>query len=158
MSVPFSTDLVQIIPPQIVTNKFQESFMVKRKKIKSDGAWTNIDAALRGANKSWSKKKKIIILLTDGMLDAGADALNKQSMQQLNEVTIPELQKAQVQVYTIGLSNETDHTLLSNISLKTNHALFQQVISAKDLDNALYAIFSAVIPIQKKRDYHQTSR
>ncbi len=144
----FSNDLEQIIPPQIVTAKFQEIFLKKRKKIKSDGAWTNIDAALNGVNKSWSKNKKVIILLTDGMLDLGSDALNKKSTQQLNETTIPILQKEHIQVYTIGLSNQADSTLLSNISLKTN-ALFQPVISAKDLDNALYTIFSSVISVQE---------
>ncbi|MDR3443006.1 MAG: VWA domain-containing protein [Legionella sp.] len=144
----FANDLKQVIPPQTVTSKFQEFFLKNRKKITSDGEWTNIDAALIGANKSWTKKKKVIILITDGMLDLGSEVLNKKSTQHLNETTIPALQKDQVQVYTIGLSHQADMELLSNIALKTN-ALFQPVISAKDLDNALYAIFSSVISAQE---------
>lgn len=152
----FATQYKEIIPLQLVSPQYQRLFSRNEKEINANGAWTNIDEALNAANQSWGKGKKIIVLLTDGKLDLGSDQQNNQSRQQLNDVTIPKLQKNNVQVYTIGLSAESDKQLLENLSLKTN-ALSQIVLSANDLDSILYAIFTAAIksqgtPLSKNKD------
>lgn len=140
----FSTDYKEIIPLQLATPHYSSLFKKKVQEIRSDGHFTDINHALNAANQSWGKGKKIIILLTDGKLDLGSEKLNSQSTQQLNEITIPKLQHDQVQVYTIGLSDQSDKLLLSNLSLKTN-ALSQIVLSANDLDGILYSTFTAAI-------------
>lgn len=139
----FAKDYKEIIPLQLVTPHYEQLFLDKIKDINANGSWTNIDGALNEADKSWGKGKRIIILLTDGQLDLGSDQLNTQSRAQLNNITIPKLQQDNVQVYTIGLSDQSDQPLLSNLSLKTN-GISQTVISANDLDNVLYSLFTAI--------------
>lgn len=156
----FSTDYKEIIPLQLVSPEYQNLFAKNSNEIRSDGHWTNLVSALNAANQNWGNGKKIIILLTDGKLDLGSEQLNTQSRHELNSVTIPSLQQNNIQVYTIGLSNQSDKELLSNLSLKTN-ALSQTVVSADDLDGILYAIFTAAInyegaPLSKNKDSSRT--
>ena len=142
----FATDTQTMIPFKLVDANFQNEYKQKNYQISSNGQWTDIDGAINTANHSWGLGKKIIVLLTDGDVDLGNEFRTKQSKNKLAESTIANLNKSGVRVFNIGFSKNADKELLDNLALKTN-GLSQVVNESKDLDNVLYAIFTAIITV-----------
>ncbi|RUR12203.1 vWA domain-containing protein [Legionella sp. km772] len=142
----FSTDTQLMIPLKTVTESYQAEYKQKSYKIGSNGQWTDIDTAMNEANKSWGLGKKNIILLTDGAVDLGTEFRTTQSKNKLMESTLQSLHKNGVTVFTIGFSKDADKALLDNIALKTS-GISRVVSESKDLDNVLYSIFTAIIPV-----------
>jgi hypothetical protein len=143
----FATDVKDIIPTTLVDANYVPLFQNKQNTITSDGAYTNIESALNHANKSWkSDKEKIIVLLTDGHVDLGSEPLSSASKNRVTTQTIKALAEQKVRVFTIGFSDETDKDLLTKIAVGTN-GIAQIIKTSDDIDDTLYKIFTAIIPI-----------
>lgn len=142
----FATDTKLMIPSKLVDDKLQAEYKLKSYKITSDGQWTDIETALNEANKSWGQGKRAIILLTDGQVDLGSSFKTNQSKNKIMESTLKNLNQSGVRVFAIGFSEETDKDFLDNLALKTS-GISKVVSESKDLDNVLYAIFTAIIAV-----------
>lgn len=107
------------------------------KKISSVGLYTNLESVMRKVSFDWKKPdpryKRNLIILTDGHVDVSEDtSLDKASRKRILRELIPELEKAQVQIHTIALSDDVDERLLSTLSAYTD-GLYKKVVSADDL-------------------------
>lgn len=107
------------------------------KKINSVGLYTNIESAMRKASFDWSKPdpryKRNLIVLTDGHVDISQDdEQDKKSRNRILKEILPALEKAQVRIHTIALSDDVDENLLSTLSAYTD-GLYKKVSSANDL-------------------------
>ena len=105
--------------------------------INSAGLFTNIESAMRKASYDWKKPdpryQRNLILLTDGHVDVSKNQnLDKQSRARILKEILPALEKAQVRIHTIALSDEVDEQLLSTLSSYTD-GLYKKVSSANDL-------------------------
>ncbi|MFC3909608.1 VWA domain-containing protein [Legionella dresdenensis] len=145
----FDGNTVLLTPVMPVNRQYQALFSRKHSLITSSGANTDINKAVLAADANWpdNKAARIIILLTDGMIDLGSEQYSQASRQILLGSTLQQLQKDHVQVFTIGLSNMADSDLLSTLADKTN-GIYQSVNSSEQLESILYNIFNATISAQ----------
>lgn len=107
------------------------------KKINSVGLYTNIESVMRKASFDWKISdpgyKRNLIILTDGHVDVSKNEnLNDASRKRILKEILPALEKAQVRIHTIALSDNVDEVLLSTLSAYTD-GLYKKVDSADDL-------------------------
>lgn len=120
-----------------VNNSWRDLARAQSKKISSAGLYTNIESAMRKASFDWKKPdpkfKRNLILLTDGHVDISQNAkLNKASRKRILKEVLPALEKAQVRIHTIALSDDVDEKLLTTLSAYTD-GLYKKVTNADDL-------------------------
>ena len=120
-----------------VNDAWRELAREQSKKISSAGLYTNIESAMRKATFDWKKPdlryKRNLILLTDGHVDLSEDD-NKDtaSRRRILKEVLPVLEKANVRIHTIALSDDVDDSLLSTLSSYTD-GLYKKVSSADEL-------------------------
>lgn len=120
-----------------VDDAWRELARQQSKKINSAGLFTNIEGAMRNVSFDWKKPdpryKRNLIILTDGHVDISKDEkLNKASRKRILKELLPQFEKANVRIHTIGLSDDIDEPLLSTLSSYTD-GLYKKVKSADDL-------------------------
>ncbi|RMH35591.1 MAG: VWA domain-containing protein [Gammaproteobacteria bacterium] len=131
--------------PTQAGTKLAEQLKKLESSIHSRDKTTDIEAALSLALKSFTKPDaehpRILILLTDGMVDtSGDDAADALSRTRILENWLEEARQANVRIFTIALSGEADGELLERLATSTN-AWFEQVDSADALQQAFMRIF-----------------
>ena len=120
-----------------VNDAWRELARQQSKKINSVGLFTNIEGAMRNISFDWKspdpRYKRNLIILTDGHVDISKDdKINKASRKRILKELLPKLEKAQVRIHTIALSDDVDETLLSTLSAYTD-GLYKKVKSANEL-------------------------
>lgn len=120
-----------------VTDSWRELARKQSKKINSVGLYTNIEGAMRKVSFDWKspdpRYERNLILLTDGYVDiSNNDELDKASRKRILKEILPRLEKANVKIHTIALSDDVDESLLSTLSAYTD-GLYKKVSSADDL-------------------------
>ncbi len=116
--------------------------------------FTNIGAALESATASWEASaqkdedtERIVVLLTDGMVDISKDPqANEQERNRIQQQIIPKLKALQARTYTIALSDGADKALLAQISNSTD-AWFEAVKSADELEKVFLKIFEQSVDV-----------
>ncbi len=145
----FSSNVREIVPLGPVDSKWRQQTKFKANKIKSNGRYTNIGKAIDSVSQDWFnkpvKEDRIIILLTDGKVDvADSPEKNINAKKWLLQQLIPKLKENKISIYTIGLSNKVDESLLKKLSYRTN-GTFQLLESARDLQDTYYNIFNSAV-------------
>lgn len=147
----FDTTASRLISPEKVTPASRNAILDVAGKIHSRGLFTDIEAALRAASEDWSQQpatdeKRTIILLTDGMVDlpTGTEA-SAASRQRILSEWLPRLQASGVTIHTIGLSGQSDRSLLQQISLATTGSA-EIAQDAQALQRNFVRIFNRVVP------------
>ena len=120
-----------------VNDAWRELARQQSKKINSVGLFTNIEGAMRNVSFDWKtpdpRYKRNLIILTDGHVDISKDEkLNKASRKRILKELLPRLEKAQVRIHTIALSDDVDESLLSTLSAYTD-GLYKKVKNANEL-------------------------
>ena len=120
-----------------VNDAWRELARQQSKKINSAGLFTNIEGAMRNVSFDWKtpdpRYKRNLIILTDGHVDISKDEkLNKASRKRILKELLPRLEKAQVRIHTIALSDDVDESLLSTLSAYTD-GLYKKVKNANEL-------------------------
>jgi len=120
-----------------VNDAWRELVRQQSKKINSVGLFTNIEGAMRNVSFDWKtpdpRYKRNLIILTDGHVDISKDEkLNKASRRRILKELLPRLEKAQVRIHTIALSDDVDESLLSTLSAYTD-GLYKKVKNANEL-------------------------
>ncbi len=120
-----------------VNDAWRELARQQSKKINSVGLFTNIEGAMRKVSFDWKtpdpRYKRNLIILTDGHVDISKDEkLNKASRKRILKELLPRLEKAQVRIHTIALSDDVDESLLSTLSAYTD-GLYKKVKNANEL-------------------------
>ena len=103
------------------------------------GQFTNTPAGIERAIyefKTNGKKNtdKIIILLTDGIIDTGDVKRNVESERWLKEDLVPECQQLGIKIFGIAFTDNADFRLMQILSSKTNGEYFR-VYQAEEIQN-----------------------
>ncbi len=114
-------------------------------KIHSNALLTNIESALARARVGWDKPdtttKRVLLLLTDGMVDVSNDtAKNEKSRTRVLTDSLSALKAAGAQIHTIALSRGTDEVLLKQLALETGGS-FAIAQSADELQKVFFKMF-----------------
>jgi von Willebrand factor type A domain len=113
-------------------------------KVSTKGIYTNIHAAIERAYKILSENKSdrdpIIILLSDGKMDVGNDAKSQALSAQLIDETVPKLIEANIKVYSIAFTENSDRELLTVLSESTE-GFCKVAANDEELHNAFTSIF-----------------
>jgi len=118
--------------------------------IHSRGAKTNIEEALKQATADWngtaSAHGRIVLLLTDGVVDVGAGHDDSAaSRSRILETLVPELRTAGATVHTVALSVDADQDLLRTLSAETG-GWYERVDSAEALNRTFLRLFEQSVP------------
>lgn len=149
----FGNDVNMLMPFKPVDAGWRKQAAPKANQINSIAMFTNIGKALDEV--SFDKKslsadyKTHIVLLTDGVVDIGKDAVgnNKERQRIINDV-LPSLKAAGYIVHTIALSPDADMDLLKKLSLATD-GVFTTAISADQLMSVFLKIFDQAVPADR---------
>ncbi|RYY03192.1 MAG: VWA domain-containing protein [Gammaproteobacteria bacterium] len=149
----FGNDVNMLVPFKPVDANWRKQAAPAANKINSVAMFTNIGKALEEV--SFDKKslspdfKTHIILLTDGVVDIGQDAVgnNKERQRILTDI-LPSLKAAGYIVHTIALSPDADTDLLKKLSVATD-GVFTTAISADQLMSVFLKIFDQAVPAER---------
>lgn len=113
-------------------------------KVSSKGAFTNLHAALSQGlallEPSDPDRRRYLILLSDGHMDTGDEAGDRELIQRIRQQLLPALQERNVKVYSIAFTQESDIELLRSIAVATD-GVFQLIENQNDLHKAFADIF-----------------
>jgi uncharacterized protein (TIGR03503 family) len=149
----FGNDVNMLMPFKPVDAAWRKQAAPKANQINSIAMFTNIGKALDEV--SFDKKslspdyKTHIVLLTDGVVDIGKDAVgnNKERQRIINDI-LPSLKAAGYIVHTIALSPDADMDLLKKLSVATD-GVFTTAISADQLMGVFLKIFDQAVPAER---------
>lgn len=145
----FSSNTKNLVPLAKVNHQWKAQAKQKANNINSEGQFTNIGRAIETISKDWfmqqATEDRMIILLTDGKVDiSNNQGKNLDEKQRILSKLIPKLNQHKISVYTIGLSDQVDKHLLSELSYKTK-GTFQILDSADKLQDSYYQIFNTAV-------------
>jgi len=103
---------------------------------------TNItDAVQKGFDelKSSPRRQRILIMMSDGKLALGAEEKDAAALEQLKRL-LPELAQANVKLYTIAFTEESDSVLLENMAKETG-GFFRYAREDKDVHGMFASLF-----------------
>jgi Mg-chelatase subunit ChlD len=117
-------------------------------RISADGLYTNLFEAFNSGYAALSLHKesgreKIIILLSDGIMDVGNLDQDKRLTDTLENTLTETLRKEHIRVYTIAFTEHSDRKLLEMISKRTK-GFYNTALTAKDLHGVFTSIFESL--------------
>ncbi len=126
----------------------KEELVKAMDKITSDGVQTNLYDALNKGLEILSKDRKteksqIIILMSDGMMDAGDPDEDKRLVEKLKTELTETLKDNEIKVYTIALTEQSDRQLLQKISKQTG-GFYNLALTDKDFHLIFTSIFESL--------------
>lgn len=149
----FGNSVNMLMPFKPVDAEWRKQAAAKSNEINSIAMYTNIGKALDEV--SFDKKslspdyKTHIVLLTDGVVDIGSDAVaNNTERQRIINDILPSLKSAGYIIHTIALSENSDMDLLKKISAATD-GVYTQAISADQLMSVFLKIFDQAVPAER---------
>ena len=141
-----------LVPHGLVTKQWKNNAKKSVNKINSAGLFTNIEDAIRQSTWDWRSSdsipgsKRSLILLTDGLVDISKDdETNQISRNNILQELLPVLQKADITIHAIALSNESDKNLLKQLTAATG-GKFETIETTKDLERLFLHLFENVVP------------
>lgn len=115
-------------------------------RVTSNGLFTDLHAAVAKARAMLgapqAQRPRYIILMSDGQMDTGDAARDRQLIAALRDVEIPDLVKAQITLYTIAFTQESDIPLLKS-SAEATHGQFRLARLDKDLHDVFTSLFES---------------
>lgn len=137
-----------LIPHGNVTKEWKDKAKGSISKVNSAGLYTNIENVIRRSTEDWihttSTTKRSLILLTDGIVDISKDEKkNHSSRQHILQELLPLLQKANVTIHTVALSNESDGNLLEQLATATG-GRFETIDTTEGLERLFLHLFESV--------------
>lgn len=149
----FGNSVNMLVPLRNVDAAWRKEAAPKAQAINSVAMYTNIGKALDEV--SFDRKnlstdyKTHIILLTDGVVDIGKDALgNSTERKRILTEVLPGLKAAGYKLHTIALSSNADMELLKKLSLATD-GVFATATSAEQLMSVFLKIFDQAVPAER---------
>jgi uncharacterized protein (TIGR03503 family) len=149
----FGNSVNMLMPFKPVDAAWRKQAAAKSNEINSIAMYTNIGKALDEVSfdkKSLSSDYKThIVLLTDGVVDIGKDAVanNTERQRIINEI-LPSLKSAGYIIHTIALSENSDMDLLKKISIATD-GVYTLAVSADQLMSVFLKIFDQAVPAER---------
>lgn len=149
----FGNSVNMLVPLRTVDAAWRKEAAPKAQSINSVAMYTNIGKGLEEV--SFDRKnlnpdyRTHIILLTDGVVDVGKDALgNSTERKRILAEILPDLKAAGYRVHTIALSSNADMELMKKLSLATD-GVFTTATSAEQLMSVFLKIFDQAVPAER---------
>ncbi|MDH4028562.1 MAG: VWA domain-containing protein, partial [Nitrospirota bacterium] len=117
-------------------------------KISTRGAYTNLHDALSrgfemlsagGDAAGQTERSRVIVLMSDGMMDVGDPAEDRKLTDALNNDLLIKLKENNVKVYTIAFTEQSDRELLKNMAKQTG-GFFNLALT----DSEFHPIFTSI--------------
>ncbi|MGM0517814.1 MAG: VWA domain-containing protein, partial [Pseudomonadota bacterium] len=142
----FGRDVATLLPAAPADADTRATMRRVAARLPADEPLTDIPAALEHADTGWhADGERHVILVSDGKVDVGDQASNRQATERLREEVIPRLASRSVRVHTVALSEKADGELLAEIADRTD-GLAITAHSSADLQRAFLALFEATAP------------
>lgn len=149
----FGNSVNMLVPLRTVDATWRKEAAPKAQAINSVAMYTNIGKGLEEV--SFDRKnlspdyKTHIILLTDGVVDIGKDAVgNSTERKRILTEVLPGLKAAGYKLHTIALSANADMELMKKLSLATD-GVFTTATSAEQLMSVFLKIFDQAVPAER---------
>lgn len=122
-------DLAQPLT-KVTDAQAREKFLNSLKKVNYNGQWTNSPAAIERAiyelkNNGREDSQKIIIFLTDGLVDTGDKEKDMEKLKWLKEELARESKQSAVRIFGIAFTEKADFSLIQTLALKTDGQYFR---------------------------------
>lgn len=142
-----------LMPYRTVDKAWRQQAVATASSINSIAKYTNIGAALEKATEDAgaldSHFRHNLILLTDGVVDIGPEAVgNMNERKRILKEVLPRLKEAGYIVHTIALSEAADQELMKKLSQATD-GVFVVANTADDLMNTFLKIFDQAVPAER---------
>jgi len=157
--VTFDTT-TRVLAPLKGVEEDRTSLVDRLRHVSSDGKYTNIHEAISRSYdilKSSTRKARAVIVMTDGKMDLGHPAKDREQAQQMRDHLLPTLSKEGIRVFSIAFTRFSDIQLLKRVALSTEGFFY---LAEKDED--LHVTFADIygqltmpqsIPIEKGEFY-----
>lgn len=139
----------------IVNQLWKKRALEKLKKIHSKGLYTNIEDGIQKSCQHWFdsllqkkslQQKRNLIILTDGVVDISKDImLSAESRERVMVDQVQLLQRANVKVQTISLSDDADVELMDKLAFDTN-GWSETAQSAEQLQKLFFKLYKKAVP------------
>jgi Mg-chelatase subunit ChlD len=143
--VVFDTE-AQLVHPLtgITTAESAESFLAGLDRITYKGQFTNTPAGVERAvyelkTNGREKAEKVIILLTDGIVDTGNRAEDLESEKWLKETLTLECKKQGIRIFGIAFTEQADFRLMQTLAVKTEGEYFR-AFTADEVESVFQTI------------------
>ncbi len=145
----FSDDTINLVPVGTVDAAWLSQADQAIKQIHSRGQYTNIGDGLETVARGWQgtdkKTSRVIIMLTDGIVDVSKNKeTNRKARKLLLTDTILQLARRGIKVYVITLSRHADSQLAKQIAFATD-GFTKQVMRADQLAKSFANVFVAAV-------------
>jgi len=153
--VIFDQDARLVEPLTVMTTpETTNRFLKNLEKLDYQGQFTNspagVERALYELKKNGRKEaRKVIILLTDGIVDTGDRNQDLESEKWLKEHLTRESQKLGARIFGIAFSDNADFSLMQILASKTEGEYFR-AYSAKDIPDVFGQIINIITEIPKE--------
>ena len=153
----FGQNVDMLVPHRRVSKNWRDFSSTQVDKIHSTALRTNIGLALEMAMSESlassyednSDNQKVIVLLTDGVVDVSADSnINDDERIRILEKLLPQMQAAGLIIHTIALSSNADKDLLQQLSLATD-GVYTLAEDADQLASVFLSAFDLSFPVNR---------
>ena len=135
---------------RLADDNARDEFLKTLERVDYKGQWTNSPAAIERALyelKTNGRKdaEKIIIFLTDGIVDTGNKDRDNEKLSWLKEELARDSKNSGVRIFGIAFTDKADFSLIQTLALKTGGQYFR-AFNAEDIQG----VFSKIIEAIKK--------
>lgn len=136
----FDQNIQKILPFTHISAQSKQSFLDSLSQLDYKGSLTNSPAAIENAiydmkNNAREEALKIIIFLTDGIIDTGDPQRDIEKRKWLQEHLANDAADSSIKIFSIAFSEDADFELIQSLAQKTGGEYYR-VLTANNLENA----------------------
>lgn len=148
----FDHNINLTLPSTLVTQTAKDNILANFDKIDFKGRLTKLPAAVERAIyelkiKGRKEAEKSIIFITDGIVDTGDKARDRDKARWLRENLSEDAARAGIKIFGIALSDQADFELIQSLAQKTGGEYFR-AFTAEDIPQIFSKIDSLIVKIQ----------
>ncbi len=139
----------------------ERSYLIDQlRHIKSDGLYTNLHEAIRCSEdilKASARKRRAVIVMTDGKMDLGDPARDRELAQRLQDKRLPAMRTEGIRVFSIAFTEFSDIRFLKRVAFSTD-GFFYLTLKDEDIHVTFTDIYDHMLapdalPIRKEKFY-----
>ncbi|MCK4793676.1 MAG: VWA domain-containing protein, partial [Desulfobacteraceae bacterium] len=148
----FDHDINLTVPSTLMTQTAKDNILANTDKIDFKGQLTKLPSAVERAIyelkiKGRRESEKSIIFITDGIVDTGDKARDRDKTRWLRENLSEDAARAGIKIFGIALTDQADFELIQSLALKTGGGYFR-AFKAEDIPQIFSNINRTIVKIQ----------
>jgi len=146
--IAFDQDVRMTVPMTALTGESRARILENLNKLNYGGLFTDSPAAVERAiyelkNNGRPDAQKLIIFMTDGIVDTGNPAVDLEKTKWLREDLAPDASEAGIRIFGIAFTDSADFQLIQSVAQNTDGEYFR-ALSAEDLPRVFEKISSVI--------------